>query len=82
MIKILKRILNLILKKISSKDKIQILGSVGDETLSLEVSDIGIQGEIAVSKIHPESFRFYKYINDNKIISICEYKKRMRQKTS
>ena len=82
MIKILKRILNLILKKISSKDKIQILGSVGDETLNLEVSDIGIQGEIAVSKIHPESFRFYKYINDNKIISICEYKKRMRQKTS
>lgn len=86
MIKILKRILNLIYKKISSKDKIQILGSVGDETLNLEVSDIGIQGKIAVSEIHPESFRFYKYINDNEIISICEYKKnkkeRMRQKTS
>lgn len=49
MIKILKRILNLIYKKISSKDKIQILGSVGDETLNLEVSDIGIQGEIVVS---------------------------------
>lgn len=83
MIKILKRILNLIYKKISSKDKIQILGSVGDETLNIEVSDMGIQGKIAVSEIHPESFRFYKYINDNKIISICEYKKeRMRQKTS
>ena len=38
MIKILKRILNLIYKKISSKDKIQILGSVGDETLNLEAT--------------------------------------------
>jgi len=35
MIKILKRILNLISKKISSKDKIQILGSIGDETFRL-----------------------------------------------
>lgn len=79
MIKILKRILNLISKKISrkisSKDKIQILGSIGDETLNLEVSDIGIQGEIVVSEIHPESIRFYKHIKDNnKIISIGEYK--------
>jgi hypothetical protein len=75
MIKILKRILNLIYKKISSKDKIQILGSIADETLNLEVSDIGIEGRIAVSEIHPESIRFYKHINDNnKIISICEYK--------
>ena len=75
MIKILKRILNLISKKISSKDKIEILGSIGDETLNLEVSDIGIQGEIVVSEIHPESIRFYKHIKDNnKIISIGEYK--------
>ena len=57
------------------KDKIQILGSIADETLNLEVSDIGIEGRIAVSEIHPESIRFYKHINDNnKIISICEYK--------
>ena len=50
MIKILKRILNLIYKKISSKDKIQILGSVDDETLNLEVSDIGIQGKLWLVK--------------------------------
>lgn len=76
MIKILKRILNLIYKKISSKDKIQILGSISDETLNLEVSDIGVEVRIEVSSIHPESIRLYKHINDNnKIISICEYKK-------
>ena len=46
MIKILKRILNLIYKKISSKDKIQILGSVDDETLNLEVSDIKDKNKI------------------------------------
>ena len=75
MIKILKRILNLISKKILSKDKIQILGSIGDETLNLEVSDIWMQGKIVVSEIHPESTRFYKHIKDNnKIISISEYK--------
>ena len=45
------------------------------KTLNLEVSDIGIQGEIVVSEIHPESIRFYKHIKDNnKIISIGEYK--------
>lgn len=75
MIKILKRILNLIIKKISRKDKIQILGSIADETLNLEVSDIGIEGRIAVSEILPGSIRFYKHINDNnKIISIGEYR--------
>ena len=75
MIKILKRILNSIYKKISSKDKIQILGSIADETLNLETSDIGIEGRISVSEIHPESIRFYKRIEDNnKIISICESK--------
>lgn len=75
MIKILKRILNLIYKKISSKDKIQIVGSIADETLNLEVSDIGVEASIVVSEIHPESIRLYKHINDNnKIISIREYK--------
>ena len=83
MIKILKRILNRIFKKSPSKDNVQILASVDDATLNLDSSNMGIEGEIVVSRIHPGSIRFYKQTKDNnKIISMSDYRKnKMRKKT-
>lgn len=76
MIKILKMISNFIFRKASHKNEKQILGSVGNETLNVDVSEMGIEGTIVVSEIHPESIRFYKHIKDNnKIISIKDYLK-------
>ena len=59
MIKILKMISNFIFRKVSHKNKKQILGSVGDGTLNVDVSEMGIEGTIVVSEIHPESIRFF-----------------------
>ena len=83
MIKILKRILNRIFRKSSSKDNVQILASVDDGTLNLDSSNMGIEGVIVVSQIHPGSIRFHKQIKDNnKIISMSDYRKnKMRKKT-
>ena len=76
MMKILKMIFNFIFRKVSHENKIQILGSVSDETLNVDVSEMGIEGTIVVSEIHPESIRFYKHTEDNnKIISIKNYLK-------
>lgn len=77
MIKILKMISNFIFRKVSHKNKKkQILGSVGDGTLNVDVSEMGIEGTIVVSEIHPESIRFSKRIKDNnKIIYIKDYLK-------
>lgn len=76
MIKTLKMISNFIFRKVSHKNKKQILGSVGDETLNVDVSEMGIEGTIVVSEIHPESIRFLKHTKDNnKIIYIKDYLK-------
>ena len=74
MIKILKMISKFIFRKVSHKK--QILGSVGDGTLNVDVSEMGIEGTIVVSEIHPESVRFFKHTKDNnKIIYIKDYLK-------
>ena len=59
MIKILKTISDFIFRKVSHKNKKQILGSVGDGTLNVDVSEMGIEGTIDVSEIHPESIKFF-----------------------
>ena len=76
MIKILKMISKFIFRKVSHKNKKQILGSVGDGTLNVDVSETGIEGTIVVSEIHPKSVRFFKHTKDNnKIIYIKDYLK-------
>ena len=76
MMKILKRILNLFLEKHQNKDDIQIFATVDDGTLNLESNNIGIEGKIKVSQIHPGSIKLYKHIKDNnKIIYMSDYKK-------
>ena len=81
MIKILKRILNLLFRETSNKDDIQILATVDDGTLNLDSSKIGIEGTIDVSQIHPGSIKFYRHIKDNnKIIYMSDYKKNKTRK--
>lgn len=79
--KILKRILNLFLEKHQNKDDIQIFATVDDGTLNLESNNIGIEGKIEVSQIHPGSIKLYKHIKDNnKIIYMSDYKKNKMRK--
>ena len=81
MIKILKRILNLFFKKTLNKDDIQIFATVDDGTLNLDSSEIGVEGIIEVSQIHPGSIKLYKHIKDNnKIIYMSDYKKNKMRK--
>lgn len=81
MMKILKRILNLFFRETSNKDDIQIFATVGDRTLNLDSSKIGVEGTIKVGKIHPGSIKLYKHIKDNnKIIYMSDYKKNKMRK--
>lgn len=66
-----------------SKDNVQILASVDDGTLNLDSSNIGTEGVIVVSQIHPESIKFHKQTKDNnKIISMSDYRKNKMRKKS